>query len=138
MHMQIRVDPSMSPPSVAKLLQIFADEELNLIGAGGSNVEFGGEFAFAVADENDDEERAIAILNREGYRFRVFHDGDPELRLCWLTNEPGQLKSCIDDVTSANELGGRAVRDILIGVAEERGIPVQIFSETAESQEAAS
>jgi hypothetical protein len=138
MHMQIRVDPSMSPPSVAKLLQIFAEEKLNLLGAGGSNIEFGGEFAFAVSDENGDEERAKAILDREGYRYRVFHRGDPEFTLCWLTNEPGQLESCLDGVTAANDQNGRAVRDILVGVAEERGIPVQVFSESAESKQAAS
>ena len=50
MHKQFRVVPAASPPDVEKLLRRLKDAKVNLAGAGGSNVEYGGEFAFAVDD----------------------------------------------------------------------------------------
>lgn len=139
MHMQIRVEPRLSPPDVAAVLTLLAENEINLLGAGGSNVEMGGEFAFAV--DHEQQAAAESLLESRRYTFRVFNsETDPELKLCWLQNEPGQLKACIDGVAGENLAAGRKIRDILIGVQTGDGIPVQVFSELHrdESEEATS
>jgi hypothetical protein len=133
MHLQVRVKiPRSSPPSVAKLLALLAEAEVNLSGAGGSNVEFNGEFAFAPTDGQEDRAREVLDSARPPYRYRVFEvDVNPELKRCWLTDEPGQLLACIQETEQENLAANRSIRDILIGVPTDRGIPVQIFSETA-------
>jgi hypothetical protein len=129
MHKQLRVDPVASPPDVEKLLRRLADHGVNLGGAGGSNVEFGGEFAIAV--EDNEEERARQALDADPpYRYRVLEwKVDPGLTVCWLKNEPGQLHKCIADIAAANLKSGRIIRDLLIGVPSKEGIPVQVYSE---------
>jgi hypothetical protein len=130
MHQQIRTVPATSPPDVELLLRRLAEAGVNLGGAGGSNVEYGGEFAFAV--EDGQEARAAAVLKEHKYRFRVFEHGrDPELTLCWIKeNKPGELHRCIAGVAAANLKSGRVIRDVLIGVPDKvEGIPIQVFSE---------
>jgi hypothetical protein len=136
-HMQIRVKiPGQSPPSVATLLGLLASEGVNLRGAGGSNVEFDGEFAIALDHEH--ETAAFRVLDNNGYTYRTFDkDKNPELTLCWLADDPGQLHDCVLGTERENLDKKRSIRDILIGVATDEGIPVQIFSEAAESKEAA-
>jgi hypothetical protein len=133
MHLQVRVKIARSsPPSVAKLLARLAEAEVNLSGAGGSNVEFNGEFAFA--PNHDHMDLAIEVLEsaQPPYRYRVFEVGvDPELKLCWLNDEPGQLLRCILEAEEENLAANRSIRDLMIGVQTDVGIPVQIFSETA-------
>jgi hypothetical protein len=128
MHKQFRVVPASSPPDVEKLLRRIKDARINLAGAGGSNVEFGGEFAFAVDDgQEDDTER---VLKENGYRYRLFdRDGDPELTVCWIENRPGALHECVAGVAAANLEKGRIIRDILVGIDGEKGIAAQVFSE---------
>ena len=128
MHKQIRVDPRLSPPNVTAVLTLLAENEINLLGAGGSDLEMGGEFAFAV--DHDQQDLAESLLTGANYTIRVFDAGtDPELKLCWLQNEPGQLRACIESVASENAANHRRIRDILVGVKTDDGIPVQVFSE---------
>lgn len=128
MHKQIRVDPRLSPPDVAAVLALLAGDQINLVGAGGSNLEMGGELAIAV--DHDQQETAEGLLSNAGYSFRVFDsETDPELKLCWLRNEPGQLEACIEGVAEENLANGRKIRDLLIGVQTDDGTPVQVFSE---------
>ena len=128
MHMQLRVLAVASPPDLEKLLGRLAEAGVNLGGAGGSNVEFGGEFAFGVKD--GDEDKAIEVLERHHYPYRLFEfKVNPELTVCWLEDKPGALHECIAGVAAANLESGRIIRDVLVGVAEDQGIPVQIFSE---------
>ena len=129
MHKQFRAQPIASPPDVEKLLRRLAEAEINLAGAGGSNVESGGEFAFAVDDGQ--EGRTEEVLKAHKYQYRLFEfKVNPELTTCWLKNEPGALLSCIADISAANLESGRIIRDILIGVgSEDEGTPVQVFSE---------
>jgi hypothetical protein len=54
---------------------------------------------------------------------------NPELTVCWLEDKPGALHECIAGVAAANLESGRIIRDVLVGVPEDEGIPVQIFSE---------
>jgi hypothetical protein len=131
MHKQLRLLPSSSPPDVEKLLGRLAERRVNLRGVGGSNVEFGGEFAFGVAD--GDEDGAIAVLKEHDYRYRVLEwKVDPGLTVCWLRNpnDVGELhRNCITDIAAANLLAGRIIRDVLIGLPEKEGTPVQVYSE---------
>lgn len=130
MHLQIRTKPINSPPDVEKLLRLLAEANVNLGGAGGSNVEFGGEFAIALEDGHEGE--AIAVLEKHDYPYRMLEAGkDPGLTLCFIErpNEPGGLHRCIEGVAAENLASGRIIRDILIGVPTDEGLPVQIYSE---------
>jgi hypothetical protein len=131
MHLQIRSIPTLSPPDVEKFLKRLADANVNLLGAGGSNVEFGGEFAVALGDEGDERTRAAEALDRDPkYTYRILEVGvDPGLTLWWLKNEVGALHKCIEKVAAENRGSGRKIHDLLIGVQEKRGIPVQVYSE---------
>ena len=132
MHLQIRLKPALSPPDVELLLRRLKEANVNLRGVGGSDIEFGGEFAFAVDDGQED--RAKAALDAAGYRYRVLeHDVDPELTLCWLENVPGALHACLEGIANANLDSGRIIRDMLIGVPEDGRVPVQIYSEEVRS-----
>jgi len=129
MHLQVRLKPAASPPDVERLLRHLKDAHVNLRGVGGSDVEFGGEFAFAVDDGQEDN--AKAALDAAGYHYRVLEAGvNPGLTLCWLDNVPGALHACLDGIASSNLDNGRIIRDMLIGVPGDDGkVPVQIYSE---------
>jgi hypothetical protein len=135
MHLQIRTKPTNSPPDVEKLLGHLAKAGVNLAGAGGSDVEFGGEFAFAPEDGH--EQKAYEVLDANQYTYQVLeYPKDPALTLCWLENKPGELHRCISDVAAVNLQRGRIIRDVLIGVPESRGIPVQVYSEEVRTPQA--
>jgi hypothetical protein len=128
MHLQIRCNPAASPPDVEKLLGRLADGGVNLLGAGGSDVEHGGEFAFAV--DHDDQSKAVGVLKQHKYSHRVLEvDVEPGLILCWLEDKPGELRKCLARAAAANQGSGRKVKDLLIGVKQPQGIPVQVYSE---------
>ena len=128
MHLQIRSKTTASPPDLEKLLGRLADAGVNLAGAGGGDAEYGGDFAFAV--DHDHRDRAVEVLEQHKYEHRVLEAGvDPGLTLCWLKNEPGELRSCIARVTAENRKSGRKIRDVLIGVPGDEGIPVQVYSD---------
>src|SRR5438067_2093211 len=103
MHQQIRmVIPASSPPDVLGPLELLADKGINLIGAGGGNVEDGGEFAISVDD--DDLDAAKDALAR--YTFRVVG-----VKVCWLMpGAHGELAACIRDARKEDEFKGKRVR----------------------------
>ena len=132
MHLQVRIVPKHSPADVEKVLGEIARAGINLVGIGGSDVEFGGELALVPEDGQEDD--LIELL--EKYRPRVLHVDDPEsgLRLCVVDNKPGALHRCLSDVATENLTRGRIIRDILIGVPEEdqakaHQVPVHVYSE---------
>lgn len=133
MHLQVRTAPVASPPDVEKLLRRLADDGVNLVAIGGSNVEFGGELAFV--PQHDHEDRAFAVLDRHEYPYRVLHvDQDEGLSLCEVPNEPGALHKCLAQISEENLAKGRIIRDILIGVPDADDaanglVPVQVYSE---------
>jgi hypothetical protein len=129
-HLQIRCNPAASPPDVEKFLRRLANAGVNIRGAGGSNAEFGGEFAIAL--EDDERTKATDALDQApSYTYKLLEAGvDPGLTLCWVKDEAGSLlKDCIAGVADANRKSGRKIRDVLIGVKEARGVPVQVYSE---------
>ena len=123
MHQQIRTVPAKSPANLQEFLQVLVDAGINIEAAGGSNIEQGGEFAFAVA--HGQEEGALIALKHEGYAPRLV-----DVTYCALTNEPGQLLACITGVTTNNNEHGRVIKDIVVGVPDDDGrIQVQVYSE---------
>lgn len=128
MHLQIRSVPAASPPDLERFLKVLADANVNLLAAGGGNLELGGEFAFA--PDHEHVGAAIDALKKAEYEFRVLDADKGDFELCWLTNEPGQLHACIARVSEANLAAGRVIADVLVGVEpDEQGhIPVQVYS----------
>lgn len=123
MHLQIRTVPAHSPADLVEFLRVLAEAEINIEIAGGSDVEFGGQFAFAVEDGREDE--AMRVLREAKYDPQLVEVVD-----CLLSNEPGQLLACITSVAQSNAASGMAIRDISVGVPGEDGlIPVQVYSE---------
>jgi hypothetical protein len=122
MHMQIRATPAKSPTSLVEFLTVL--QGINIVAAGGSNIEQGGEFAFAV--EHGQECDAMALLADAGYRPTLV-----KVDTCPLDNVPGALLACVTRVTNQNAAAGRVIKDISIGVPDANGqIQVQIYSES--------
>jgi hypothetical protein len=122
MHLQIRAAPVQSPPNLADFLAVIAKEGINILTAGGSNIEQGGEFAFAVSHE--DQCRAVEALAEAGYEPRV-------VTVDWglMTDKPGQLLECVARVAAQNAATGKTIVDIAIGGPDADGrIPIQIYS----------
>ena len=123
MHQQIRTVPRLSPPDLAAFLKVLADADINIGGVSGSNVESGGEFAFAVEDGK--EQAAMNALKKASYKPRLVQP-----KVCLLEDTPGQLLACITDAISANQGSGRVIKDILVGANKEDGkVVVQVYSE---------
>jgi hypothetical protein len=123
MHLQIRTAPRLSPPNLEAMLGVLKAGGFNIEAVGGSDVERGGEFAFAVA--HGQENRAMAALRKAGYKPRKV-----VVPTCALTNEPGQLFSCIAGIAADNAKKGLVIKDIAIGVPDAEGrIQVQVYSE---------
>jgi hypothetical protein len=128
MHQQIRTAPSTSPADIEKLLERLKDGGVNIAAAGGGNLEFGGQFAFAVHDGHEDA--AKRVLEQHGYKYDVIEEHDPRLTMCLMEDEVGELHRCIKMASDANLESGRIIRDLIIGAPDEnKKVPVQIFSE---------
>jgi hypothetical protein len=133
MHLQVRTAPAASPPDVERLLRRLKEHDIDLAAVGGSNVEFGGEFAFVPKDGQED--RAFSVLDQYGYKYRVLHtDNESDgLTLCQVDDVAGGLHGCLAGVAEQNLQKGRIIRDILIGIQEDDDqagkIPVHIYSE---------
>ena len=124
MHQQIRTVPAKSPADLAELLRVLKDHGVNLVAAGGGDVEKGGEFAFAVA--HGEEADAIKVLEDEGYKPRLV-DVEHEV----LDNRPGELHRFVAKVAQENRRRGHVIKDVSVGVPDSDGIPIQVYSEPA-------
>ena len=130
MHLQVRFQPRSSPPDVEKVLDRLAKAGVNLVGIGGSDVEFGGELA--IVPEHGHEAKAMQALAR--YQPRTLDSDDPDsgLSLCIVDHQAGALHRCLREVAQRNLARGWIIRDILIGVPDDaqreaRQVPVQIY-----------
>ncbi len=122
MHQQVRLSPALSPPDLERVLKIVADAGINIVAVGGSNLEHGGEFGFAV--DVDRQQDVVDLLKAQGYKPRVV-----DVSLFWLTNQPGQLHACVQQVAAENKTSGKAIQDIAIGPPGPDGrVPIQIYS----------
>jgi hypothetical protein len=122
MHQQIRTVPARSPADLQALLEVLAENRINIQAAGGRNIETGGEFAFGLVD--GEYERAMEVLTKAGY--------DPHLvdiDYCALNDEPGQLLRCVSEIRERNLLAGQVILEIAVGVPDAEGcIQVQVYS----------
>jgi hypothetical protein len=126
MHQQVRVVPALSDPDLAKLLGVLEAAGVNIVAAGGGNIELGEEFAFVPNEDQFD--LALDALTTAKYRPRLLRK-DVDFKLCWLEDKPGQLLSCVQEATRENVEKERVVKDILIGIVPENGlIGVQVYS----------
>jgi hypothetical protein len=124
MHQQIRLAPVKSPADLEAPLRVVADAGINILAVGGSNVEHGGEFGFAV--DHDKHDAAIAALRAAGYKPRT-----ADVTVCFLeADKPGQLLDCVAKAAKDNKANGKGIRDIAVGIPDDQGrIPVQIYSD---------
>jgi hypothetical protein len=125
MHLQNRVTPSLSPADVGKVLKLLADNHYNIIAAGGSNIEQGGEFAFAVDDEGVNKNKpqeAHDLLRSHKYNVRLI-----EVPHCIVANSPGELQKCVEAKVAENP--GKKIKDFAIGPQPDGAVLVQIYFE---------
>jgi len=130
MHLQVRFVAKSSPWDVEKVLGRLAAKGVNLVGVGGSDVEFGGELA--IVPEEGHEDLALEVLRPYGPRVLHVDDPDSGLRLCLLDNKAGALHECLRDIAADNLQQGRIIRDILVGVPSKEHpgkVPVHVYSE---------
>lgn len=122
MHQQIRlVVPKKSPPDLASVLEVLAP--FNILAAGGSDIEHGGEFGFAV--DHGEEKAAFAALEAAGYKPRY-----AEVHACLVSDAPGALLACIREAATKNKASGKLIKDIAIGGTNAAGqVPIQVYSE---------
>ena len=136
MHQQIRSDPSLSPPDVARFLEELEAADVNIVAVGGGAIEKGGEIAIACheLEGDDDLEKARRRLEKAGYRVDILQEGmNPRgyLHVGRMRNRKGELLREVN-AARANAGDGYVVQDIAVGVASrdaggETVYPVQIF-----------
>jgi hypothetical protein len=124
MHQQIRTVPAASPADLAKFLETLGKRGVNIVAAGGGDVEKGGEFALAVA--HGQEAHAIKVLEDAGYHPRLV-DVEHE----FLDDRPGELHRFVAKVAAANKRNGLVIKDVSVGVPVDGKVPVQVYSEPA-------
>ena len=132
MHLQVRLFPAASPPDVEKVLGLLEAAGVNLLGAGGSNVEFGGELA--LVPEDGQEDLVMSTLSDYNPRLLSAEDADSGLTLCLAQHQSGGLHACLADASARNLETGRIIRDVVIVVPDDaqhaaHQVPVQIYSE---------
>jgi hypothetical protein len=110
--------------ALVEILTVLKNAGFNLRSAGGSQIEFGGEFTFWVDGRNDNEDHDAAahaakqLLESEGWPAQVF-----EVRAKRLHDHSGSLLEWVQEI--ADE--GLLIQDIHVGTKDDDGIPVQIF-----------
>jgi len=126
-HQQLKFVPKLSPPDLEKALGVLKDAGVNLVAAGGSNLEFDGELIIAPQDDQfDDAKKALVDAGYKTTRL----DAGKDFKLCWLTNDAGQLHDCIAEEAAANLASGKVIQHIIIGVErdDQDRIPVAVYS----------
>lgn len=127
MHQQIRTKPARSPADLGSFLDVLAKGGVNIIAAGGGDVEGGGEFAFAV--EDGQYEHALEVLRAARYDPRIADEDAVDHKL--LPDTPGALHGFVSSVRAKNKQRGYVIRDVSVGTPHDGRILVQIYSEPA-------
>jgi hypothetical protein len=151
MHQQIRVklgtrggsvtgghmssDPVEQDPievrrgALVRLLDLLSNEgKFNLQVAGGTKIEFGGEFVFSVHEKehdhpghnghaHDESQRCREFLTQHRYKFDVL-----EPHYCEVDDESGTLADCLRPLIQQ----GRDIDEVFVGTPEHGKIPIQV------------
>jgi hypothetical protein len=117
----VEVDPvEVAEGALFRLLDLLAAEGFNLRTAGGRGIETGGEFVFAVDDEDDPDKasKCAAFLARNGYRdVRLV-----EPFMCEVDDRVGALRDCLAKLASE----GRRVDEVFVGTPRKGKVPVHV------------
>ena len=120
-HVPVDVDPvEVEDGALFRLLDLLAGEGFNLRTAGGSKIESGGEFVFAIDDEGDEDraKKCAEFLGRKGYRdVRVV-----EPFMCEVDDRVGALRDCLKKLASE----GRRIDEVFVGTARKGKVPVHV------------
>jgi len=138
-HQQIRTEPTLSPPDVEKLLSVLKKADVNIVAVGGGGLEHGGKIVFACDDEDgeDQTQRAVERLAKEGYAIELVTKGMNEqgyLHVGAMRNRKGELAR---EIRAARKAAGAGyvVEDVAVGVPHARNgesvFPVQVFIQRA-------
>ena len=112
------VDPlDLKVGALAELLELLARNDYDLSMAGGDSIEGGGEFVFALKDDDRIGECA-ALLQAEGYRnVRILEPQHYE-----LDDRKGALAEIIRDLVK----DGRRIDEVYVGTGSGGKVPVQV------------
>ena len=107
--------------ALLQLLKLLASRDYNIRAASGHDIETGGEFVFAVEDDDDRNlpSEIAAFLEENGFRRRVrvvepFHKD--------VDDHVGALAEAVEAATQ----DGSSVKEILVGLPAKEGVPIQI------------
>jgi hypothetical protein len=102
------------------LLDLLAGEGYNLCLAGGSAIEGGGEFVFAIDHDEGDERTAecAAFLQTKDYRGTRLVTP----HVAWLEDRPGALRDALRELRDQS----RDVREIFVGTPKDGRILVHV------------
>jgi hypothetical protein len=105
-----------------------ANPPINVRGANGHRIEFGGSFSFFAGAPGDDDEGRISAETERA--FEVLKDKGWDVHLVEVSNRllddtPGALAAFVEEITGQ----GLWVEDILVGSPTSAGqVPVQLFT----------
>jgi hypothetical protein len=114
----VEVDPlDLKRGALLDLLDLLADRGFDLGMAAGDSIEGGGEFVFAIKDD-DRYEECCEILKSAGYRnVRLIRP-----QVCQVDDRVGALRDCIREITS----DGRRIDEVYVGAPDEGKIPIHV------------
>jgi hypothetical protein len=117
----VEVDPfEVRLGSLVRLLQLLARNKYNLRMAGGSGIETGGEFVFAVDDEDDEDKarKCAALLAENGFeQVRVV-----EPFMCEVNDRVGALRDCLKELVDQ----GRQIDEVFVGTPRNGKVPIHV------------
>jgi len=112
-HQAPKTRAAKSPFDINEPLRIIAEQDINLLGIGGSNHEFNGLLSVMVEDD-EDIGRIVDLWQAAGYKDARAY-GEPDgVHLDYATDGPGGLLAAVIRARSHHPLG--VVSDITVGV----------------------
>ena len=119
MHLQGRSHTSASPEDAVAFLQVLKDNSVEFLGIGGSQYEAGGEFAFALPDDDLAAADAIAALTIAGYEARLLNATDTGSGLVVVSGisaNAAALHDALAPIKDSNTSNGKRIIDVVLGL----------------------
>lgn len=128
----VTISATYGAGALSEILSVLEKAGFNLRAAGGRSIELGGDFSYWVdprvdadgrpIDKDHDEatQAAADLVAAEGFDTHIV-----EVHATLLSDEPGALRTFVDEVRDA----GALIEEISVGTPDPDGrIPVQIFT----------